>query len=59
MPPTFDNNVDDFDINGLGYRCGEHKCNSGDEGKARGDDVGEFHYDLIENRLMICRTGFE
>ena len=58
MPLTFDNNVDDFTISGLDYRCAGHNCSRGDEGKTE-EDLREFHYDLIENRLMICRTGCE
>ena len=48
MPPPFDNNIDDFNISGLDYRCAGHKCSSGDEGKAEEEDLRGFHYDLIE-----------
>ena len=43
MRLTF-NNVDGFNISGLGYRCGGHKCSSGDQGQAEEED--------LENSIM-------
>ena len=57
MPPTFSNNVDGFNVSGIG-RCRGSKGSIGEEAKAEKEDLGEFHCDLIGYRLMICRTDF-